>query len=162
MRSVDFGKRAGVTSGALGALCVLGTLCFVFPHLLVSKDAMPMYQENLSLFRAILAGTILTTFALGATSVILIRSKAYGLTGMALGIIAILMGGSKAEAVTDTPRAISAGLDYFILELLVLALVSSPWSASGRYARKRSSARAGKPTSNTSSPAMPAFSCCRS
>jgi sterol desaturase/sphingolipid hydroxylase (fatty acid hydroxylase superfamily) len=116
MRSVDLGKRAGV----------LGTLCFVFPHLLVSKDAMPMYRENLSLFRAILAGTILTTFALGAASVILIRSKVYGLAGMALGIISILMGGSKAEAVTDTPRAFSAGLDYFILELLALALVFIP------------------------------------
>jgi sterol desaturase/sphingolipid hydroxylase (fatty acid hydroxylase superfamily) len=126
MRPVDLGKRAGVTSGVLGALCVLGTLCFVFPHYLVAKDAMPVYQANLSLFRAILAGAIVVTFTLGTTSVILLRSKVYGLTGIALGIISILMGGSKAEAITDTPRAVSAGLDYFILELLVLALVFIP------------------------------------
>jgi sterol desaturase/sphingolipid hydroxylase (fatty acid hydroxylase superfamily) len=126
MRSVDIGKRAGVTSGVLGALCVLGELCFLFPHLLVSHDAMPMYRDNLSLFRAILGGTILTTFALGATSVVLIRSKVYGLAGIALGVISLLMGGSKAEAITDTPRAFSAGLDYFILELLVLALIFVP------------------------------------
>ena len=126
MRVVDIGKRAGVTSGVLGALCVLGEFCFLFPHLLVAQDALPMYRENLPLFRGILAGTILTTFVLGATSVLLIRSKVYGLTGIALGVIAILMGGSKAEAITETPRAMSAGLDYFILELLVLALVFVP------------------------------------
>jgi len=126
MRSVDLGKRAGVTSGVLGALCVLGELCFLFPHLLVSQDAMPMYRENLPFFRALLAGTILTTFVLGAASVLLIRSKTYGLAGIALGVISILMGGSKAEAITDSPRAMSAGLDYFCLELLVLALVFVP------------------------------------
>jgi len=47
-------------------------------------------------------------------------------TGIALGMIAILMGGSKAEAITNQPRAISAGLDYFCLELLVLAMVFVP------------------------------------
>lgn len=126
MRKPDVGKRAGVISGVLGALCVLGELCFLFPHLLVAPDAMPLYRENLPVMRAILAGTILTTFALGTLSVVLIRSKTYGLSGIALGVIAILMGGSKAEAITTERRAISAGLDYFILELLVLALIFIP------------------------------------
>jgi len=78
---------------------------------------MPFYRENLPVMRAILARTILTTFALGTLSVVLIRSKVYGLAGIGLGVLAILMGGSKAEAITTERRAISAGLDYFILEL---------------------------------------------
>ena len=126
MRKPDVGKRAGVISGVLGALSILGELCFLFPHLLVSKDAMPMYAENIDVMRGILMGTILTTFVLGAVSVLLINSKTYGLLGIALGTIALLMGGSKAEAITSEPRAISAGLDYFCLELLVLALVFIP------------------------------------
>src|SRR3954447_25747103 len=126
MRSVDVGKRAGVTAGILGALCVLGEFCFLFPHLLVSHDAMPLYREHMALMRGILQGTILTTFVLGAASVMLIRSKVYGLAGIALGVIAILLGGSKAEAITNRPRAISAGLDYFCLELLVLGMVFIP------------------------------------
>src|SRR6185369_4969939 len=126
MRSVDVGKRAGVTAGILGALCVLGEFCFLFPHLLVSHDAMPLYREHMTLMRGILQATIVATFALGTLSVALIRSKVYGLTGIALGITAILLGGSKAEAITDHPRAFSAGLDYFCLELLVLAMVFIP------------------------------------
>lgn len=126
MRKPDVGKRAGVISGVLGALCVLGELCFLFPNVLVSPDAMPFYRENLHIMRAMLAGTILTTFALGTLSVVLIRSKVYGLAGIGLGIVAILMGGSKAEAITTEPRPVSAGLDYFVLELLVLALVFIP------------------------------------
>ena len=123
---IDVGKRAGVTAGVLGALCVLGEFCFLFPDLLVSHDALPLYKAHMTLMRGILQGTILTTFALGALSVVLIRSKIYGVAGIALGVIAILLGGSKAEAVTNQPRAFSAGLDYFCLELLVLALLFIP------------------------------------
>jgi len=126
MRTVDAGKRAGVTAGILGALCVLGEFCFLFPHLLVSHDAMPFYREHMTAMRGILQGTIVMTFVLGAASVMTIRSKVYGAIGIALGIIAILLGGSKAEAITNRPRAISAGLDYFCLELLVLGMVFIP------------------------------------
>src|SRR5438067_10148460 len=126
MRTPDIGKRAGVTGAVLGALCVLGELCFLYPDLLVSKDMRPLYLAHMSLMRGVVLGTILTTFVLGATSVLLIRSKTYGLAAIALGTLAILMGGSKAEAITRQPRAMSAGLDYFCLDLLVLALVFIP------------------------------------
>jgi sterol desaturase/sphingolipid hydroxylase (fatty acid hydroxylase superfamily) len=126
MRTPDVGKRAGVIAGILGALCVLGEFCFLFPDLLVSHDAMPFYREHITIMRAILQGTILTTFVLGAMSVMLIRSKIYGAIGILLGIVAILLGGSKAEAITNQPRPVSAGLDYFLLELLVLAMVFIP------------------------------------
>jgi len=126
IRLPDVGKRAGVIAGILGALCVLGELCFLYPDLLVSHDMMPVYRAHMTAMRALLQGTILTTLLLGATSVILIRSKVFGLAGIALGVLAILMGGSQAEAITNKPRAVSAGLDYFCLELLVLALIFVP------------------------------------
>jgi len=56
----------------------------------------------------------------------LLRSKAHGAMAMALAIVATLMGGSSAEPMTSAPRPVSAGLDYFILELLVLALLFIP------------------------------------
>lgn len=87
---------------------------------------MPFYRENLHILRAMLAGTILMTFALGTLSVVLIRSKVCGLAGIGLGIVAIVMGGSKAEAIATERRAMSAGLDYFVLELLVLGLLFVP------------------------------------
>lgn len=122
----DLGKRAGVTSGLLGVLCVLGELCFLLPDLLVTADALPFYKANLGLFRGILQAAIFATFVLGAASIVLLRSKAHGVLGIALGGIALLMGGAEAEAIDVGPRAVSAGLDYFVLELLVLGLVFIP------------------------------------
>lgn len=123
---VDLGKRAGVASGLLGVLCVLAEFCFIFPDLLVTRDALPFYKANLGIFKGILWASIFASLALGAASVLLLRSKAHGLLGMALGSIALLMGGAEAEAVETGTAAVSAGLDYFVLELLVLGLIFIP------------------------------------
>jgi sterol desaturase/sphingolipid hydroxylase (fatty acid hydroxylase superfamily) len=123
---IDLGKRAGVTSALLGVLCVLAELCFLFPELLVAREALPMYRDNIAVFRGILLAAIVTTLFLGALSVMLLRSKVYGLGGIALGLVAVLMGGSRTEAVGVAARPFNAGLDYFVLELLVLGLVFIP------------------------------------
>ena len=121
------GKRAGLSSGVLGMLCVLAELCFLLPELLVTKDALPMYLAHLGLLRGLLQVSIVATLVLGALGVALSRPNRRGLLGMALGVTALLMGGAEVEALNiDTPRAISVGLDYFVLELLVLALVFVP------------------------------------
>jgi sterol desaturase/sphingolipid hydroxylase (fatty acid hydroxylase superfamily) len=120
----DLGKRAGVTSGLLGVLCVLAELCFLFPDLLVTRDALPFYKANLDVFRGILWTSIAATFVLGALSVLLLRSKTHGLLGMALGAVALLM--RFTESVDTGAAEVSAGLDYFVLELLVLGLIFVP------------------------------------
>jgi sterol desaturase/sphingolipid hydroxylase (fatty acid hydroxylase superfamily) len=125
-RLIDLGKRAGVSAGFLGALAVLAELCFRFPDVLVSKDLRPMYLEHIEIFRALLQLGIVAAFLLGAASVVLLRSKAHGLLGMGLATIAILLGGSKAEALTSRPRALTVGLDYFVIELLLLGVVFVP------------------------------------
>jgi hypothetical protein len=122
-RRIDIGDRAGVTAGLLGVLCVLAELCFLFPNFLVSNDARGFYAEHIQIFRGILHVAIILTFALGALSVLILRSRGAGLLGVALAMVATLLGGSRAEPITATPREFSAGLDYFILELLVLALL---------------------------------------
>lgn len=122
-RRISLGKRAGVASGVLGALCVLAELCFLLPDLLVTPDALPMYKANLGLFRAILEASIVATFVLGLYSILRLRSMLHGLSGIALGSISLLMGGAEAEAIDIGPRAFSVGLDYFVLELLVLGLI---------------------------------------
>jgi len=121
-----WGKRTGVTSGLLGILCVLAELCFLLPDLLVTQDARPFYRANIDFFRALLLATIFATFALGAASILLLRSKTYGLLGIGLGCIALLMGGSQAQPIEVGGGAVSAGLDYLVLELLVLGLIFVP------------------------------------
>jgi sterol desaturase/sphingolipid hydroxylase (fatty acid hydroxylase superfamily) len=121
------GKRAAVASGLLGILCVLAELCFLLPDLLVARDARPFYQANIALFRGVLQASIVTTFVLGAVGVVLLRSKAHGLLGIGLASVALLMGGAEAEPLElGGQRAFAAGLDYFILELLVLGLLFIP------------------------------------
>ncbi len=125
-RRINLGKRAGVASGLLGILCILAELCFLLPDLLVTRDALPMYKANMGLFRGILQAAIVATFALGFYSTMRLRSKLHGLAGIALGSIALLMGGAEAQAIDVGPRPFAAGLDYFVLELLVLGLVFIP------------------------------------
>lgn len=121
---IDLGKRAGVTSGLLGVLCVLAEFCFLFPDLLVTREALPFYKANLEVFRGILWTSICATFVLGAASLALLRSKTHGLLGMALGAVALLM--RFTESVETGAAPVSAGLDYFVLELLVLGLIFIP------------------------------------
>jgi sterol desaturase/sphingolipid hydroxylase (fatty acid hydroxylase superfamily) len=123
---INLGKRAGVTAGLLGVLCVLAEFCFLFPHLLVSSEARGFYADHLGLCRALLQGALVVTFALATVSVLFLRSKVHGVLAMGLALVALLLGGAEAEPLTHEPRAMSAGLDYFSLELLVLALLFIP------------------------------------
>lgn len=124
------GKRAGLSSGLIGMLCVLGELCFLFPDLLVTKDARAIYAENLSLLRGFLQLNIFASIAVGAAGVAFFRPNRRALLGIALGFIALLLGGAEAEPIDlKVPRGMSVGLDYFVLELLVLGLVFIPVEA---------------------------------
>jgi sterol desaturase/sphingolipid hydroxylase (fatty acid hydroxylase superfamily) len=135
---IQLGKRAAVASGLLGALCVLAELCFLLPDLLVTRDALPFYKANLGFFRGLLQAAIVATFALGAAGLVLLRSKAYGLLGLALGAVALALGGAEAEPL-DIPghRNFAAGIDYLVLELLVLGLVFIPLERAFALRRQR-------------------------
>jgi len=118
-------------------LCVLAELCFLLPDLLVARDALPFYLAHLGVFRGILLAAIVATFVLGAASMLLLRSKAHGVLGMALGAIALLMGGPQAQAIDVGASRVSAGLDYFVLELLVLGMLFVPLERAFRLREQR-------------------------
>jgi sterol desaturase/sphingolipid hydroxylase (fatty acid hydroxylase superfamily) len=134
----NLGKRAAVTSGLLGALSVLGTLCFLLPDFLVTRDALPLYKAHLGLFRAILWAAIAATFVLALAGLLLLRSKAHGALGLLLGVVALALGGGGAEPLAiDGDPAFAAGLDYFVLELLVLGLLFIPLERAFRLREQR-------------------------
>lgn len=118
---IGIGKCMAVTSGVLG---VLAEFCFLFPDLLVTHDALPFYKANLGVFRGIQWAAMAATFALSALGLLLLRSRTHGLLGLALGAVALLM--RFTESVETGPATVSAGLDYFVLELLVLGLLFVP------------------------------------
>lgn len=126
IKRVRLAVITGGASGVLGALCVIAELCFRFPNYLVYNDAKAFYADHIGALRTLLLVAIIGTFVLGCISVLLLPRFSHAAMGLILGVIAILLGGPNAEAVTSSPRPLSAGLDYFILSLFVLALLFVP------------------------------------
>jgi len=127
-------RRAGLVAAFLGMLCVLAELCFLLPDLLVTKDALPLYVRHIGLFRGLLQASIVMTIVLGALAIALERQNMKNARraqlGIGLAVIALLMGGPNVEPVDlGGQRSLVAGLDYFVLELLVLGLVFMPMEA---------------------------------
>jgi lathosterol oxidase len=119
---------SGWISGALAvtfsALAYGGVLCLLFPSLLTTPDARPYYP--LAVVRFLIYAFLVAGFVLGTLSALLRREKTLAITALALATAATLLGGSAAEVgeVRATPGYV--GLDWFLLNVLVLALVFIP------------------------------------
>lgn len=99
-------------------------LCLWFPALLTTPELRQIY--DMTLMRALIKTTLVLAFVLGAASLLLKRRKALGLTGMGLSVLATLMGGSAVEVATPIRPSDYLGLDWFLLNVLVLAMVFVP------------------------------------
>lgn len=118
------GRASGSLSVALGLLGVMGALCFLFPDLLTTPDFQPLY--NAALLRQVLYGGIAIGFGFGFYSVMKAGSRWLGLTGLTLTSLAAVLGSMETERTIPAERSLYAGLDYFVLTLLILALVFIP------------------------------------
>src|SRR5688500_7916458 len=87
------GWISGALSVTLGAIGFGAVLCFHFPWMLTMPDLREVYP--IPYVRALLHLILVGSFVLGVVSVILRRSKAAGLAGIGLTLIAALMGGSR-------------------------------------------------------------------
>jgi lathosterol oxidase len=118
------GRISGVLAVSLGALSLLAVLCFRYPSLLTTADLRAVYP--VPLLRAVLFAALLLALAFSALSLLLSRRAPLGLTGLALTGAAIALGGAWVE----TPEAVAPrrglGLDWFVLDLLLLALLFVP------------------------------------
>ena len=77
-------------------------LCLVFPWLLTTPDARPLYP--LPLVRLLIHAFLVTGFGLGVLSVLLRRRRTLGLTGIALATAAVLVGGAGVPWVSCARR----------------------------------------------------------
>ena len=115
---------SGTAGVFLGALAVAGVLVFRFPGVLSTaafRDAYP-----LPALRALLNLVIGAAFLLSATSLVLRHRKVLGFTGLALALIATAGGGGGAAAQTGAGFGVTIGLDWFALNLLLLAVIFIP------------------------------------
>jgi sterol desaturase/sphingolipid hydroxylase (fatty acid hydroxylase superfamily) len=118
------GWISGVLAVVFGALAYGGVLCLLFPSWLTTPDARAHYP--LDVVRFLIYACLVASFGLGTLSVLLRRSKALGITALALTTATTLLGGSNAKVGTLGGTAAYVGLDWFLLNVLLLALIFVP------------------------------------
>jgi sterol desaturase/sphingolipid hydroxylase (fatty acid hydroxylase superfamily) len=111
-------------SAFFGLLSFGGVLCLHFPQLLTSPELRPHYpmQTIRILIQCLIVGAVL----FGIIASILRKKKILALTGTLLAIAATALGGSSVQinpALRDGP---AIGLDWFLLDMLLMALIYVP------------------------------------
>lgn len=124
--STGFGTGwwSGVLSAFFGALSFGGVLCLHFPQILSSPELRPHYPMHA--IRVLIQGLIVAALLFGVISSILRKKKVLALTGMLLAFAAAALGGSSVpinQTLTDGP---AIGLDWFLLDLFLMALIYVP------------------------------------
>jgi sterol desaturase/sphingolipid hydroxylase (fatty acid hydroxylase superfamily) len=122
----DFGTGwwSGVLSAFLGLLAFGAVVCLHFPQLLSSPDLRPYYP--MQLMRLTIQVIIGAAILFGVVSAMLRRKKVLALTGMVLALGATLLGGSSVPINGDLKGGPAIGLDWFLLDMLLMTLIFSP------------------------------------
>jgi len=118
------GWVSGTASVFLGGLSLLAVVVFHFPGWLSTERFRALYP--LPALRVVLGSVIVLAFLLGILSLLLRRKKVLGLTGCALALGATLLGGSGVRLDDSFDRPVTLGLDWFLLNLFLLALLFVP------------------------------------
>jgi lathosterol oxidase len=119
------GWWSGVLSTFFGVLAFGAVLCLHFPQLLTTPEMRAHYP--MPIMRMAIQFVIVAAILLGVISAMLRRKKALALTGLVSALAACLLGGSSVPineaALHQGP---SLGLDWFLLDMLLMTLILSP------------------------------------
>jgi lathosterol oxidase len=118
------GRISGVLAVSLGGLSLLAVLCFRHPGLLTTADLRAVYP--VPVLRGVLFASLLLALGFSFLSLVLARSRTPGLAGLAFTGAAIALGGAWVETPDAVPKRTSLGLDWFVLDLLLLAILFVP------------------------------------
>lgn len=118
------GWWSGVLSAFFGLLALGGVICLHFPQLLSSPDLRPFYP--MPLLRLLIQLVIAAAILFGVVSAMLRRKKVLALTGMVAALGASLLGGASVPINADLHGGLAIGLDWFLLDMLLMTLIFSP------------------------------------
>src|SRR5271167_1325265 len=126
VESTGFGTGwwSGILSAFFGFLSFGGVLCLHFSQLLSSPELRPHYPMHTMrvLIQCLIVGGIL----FGIISSIKRKKKILALTGMLLAIAATALGGSSVQINDGLHSGPAIGLDWFLLDLLLMAIIYVP------------------------------------
>ncbi len=118
------GKISGIVSVFLGCLSLLGLLCFRFPEFLTTPEFRNIYSADMVEKLMFLA--IILSFLFALVSFLLSKEKGYPVTGLILCTLSIALGGFSVQGRAVDKTSWSLGLDWLILDLLMMALLFVP------------------------------------
>lgn len=118
------GRISGYISATTGLLSLLAVLCFLFPQWLTFAEFRKVYTEEFA--RTALLIGLSASFILGTLNIVLNNRKRLGFTGIVASGLAVCLGGTNIQFDTIGETPYSLGLDWFILALLVSAIVFIP------------------------------------
>lgn len=118
------GWTSGVLAVFLGAIGLAAVVCFHFPSLLTMPELRAVLPVQL--VRSAVEIVIGAAFLLGLLSLALRRRKVLGTTGVALALAAGLAGGGAVEVDGPVAKSPYLGLDWFLLNILMLCVVFVP------------------------------------
>ncbi len=119
------GKTTAFIAIAFGLLTILAACCFLFPTLLTTPELRPFYAQHRDTLRLVLMVFNLVGAACGLYSAL--KGNRYGFIGLLFSIIAALLGSVQLDLPSiQGSRSFYAGFDYFVLTLVLLALVFIP------------------------------------
>lgn len=121
---VGTGWWSGVLSLFCGLLSFGAVLCLHFPQLLT----VPQFRSHYPMYaiRALIQCLIVGAAAFGIVSSILRRKKVLALTGLLLATAAAALGGSSVPINQRLHDGPAIGLDWFLLDLLLTAVIYVP------------------------------------
>jgi sterol desaturase/sphingolipid hydroxylase (fatty acid hydroxylase superfamily) len=146
-----FGEREGTRLGKswavgalgvfLGALALGAVLCLHFPALLTAPELRAVYP--MEWIRRVIGAGIVVAFLCGLASALLRPRKALGAAAMGLALVATLLGGADVAVDGPVRSGVHLGLDWFLLSLLLTALVFVPLERSAPLRPAQGPFRAG-------------------
>jgi sterol desaturase/sphingolipid hydroxylase (fatty acid hydroxylase superfamily) len=115
------GRISGWVSVSLGVLSVLGVLCFHFPDYLTTPQLRAAYTADQ--MRTLLGAGMVFSAAFGVVTFALNRHKLMGAIGICLSLLAMWGGGASVQVGPRYAAPGYVGLDWFILDLLLSAII---------------------------------------
>jgi len=118
------GWWSGVVAVFCGALALCAVLVLHYPQWLSSPELRALYP--MSIMRGLIQGLIWAALLFAVLSSILGRNRRLALTGMLLALAAAGFGGSAVPINQTLTNGPAIGLDWFLLDLFLMALIYVP------------------------------------
>ncbi len=119
---------SGWLSGSLGLLASLAGLLIVLLRWYPETFSYPQiaFIQDSGIVTVALRFVLLAGYALSLISLILSSRKTLGWTALAVSVVASLMATTQPQYITDVPQSVYFGLDYFIINVLIVGFLFVP------------------------------------